>query len=639
MIGQPRQTHAKRVLLECYRRAGCQHAGRFYFRVQSPDRKDHAGLIERKPFLRGCRARPPVNMHVECIAAPGVTGVVTPTKTPAICAEDCTAVGVEPPTHFTEYPGRCFRHSAIRLRSDVEQIVASLFGAVDQICQHRSWRFPTVVRGRISPTVVESHAGLPGAVRLRRFDFLLGGGEIPLESVAIVDDDVRLQLEDHAVNAFRFPLIRGERQADVVPKNVDLAVVGEQLADETVGVVDEPAPRFRNGVGPTGVTGGAVFKYDTRGGGWTDITPGLSGSMVVGGGETLVGANGQSPGVSASGTNRVSAVQALDVGADRQDGPTELRAGGDIAISAPAAPIGGYMALSLDRQRPGTLVVASMNRGSPGDTIWRSTDGGAHWRSLREVSARDVSATPFLRWGRPQADFGWWIAGVAVDPFDSNFVAYTTGATVYATHDVGSKAVAWAPWVEGVEQTAILTLTSPPKGPSLLSGFGDISGFAHEDLNVSPSTLFTNPVFANTNTIDYAGMAPQVVVRSGTPEHRTSLTEATLSFSTDYGRSWSELRLPSTQGAAGRPGGAAVCGVGSRFGIHRNDADTIHYARPGQDVDVRPRVGAWCSGDCGSRGSQSFLCCGLRASHAVREYGWRHDVRLCRHHRSPRGHF
>ena len=258
---------------------------------------------------------------------------------------------------------------------------------------------------------------------------------------------------------------------------------------------------FSNGVGPTGVTAGAVFKYDTRSGRWGDITPGL----------------------------------------------------------VERGPAGGYMGLSVDRQRLGTLVVASMNRWNPGDTIWRSTDGGRSWISLREVSRHDVSATPFLRWGRKQADFGWWIAGIAIDPFDSNFVAYTTGATVYATHDVASKkVVSWAPWVEGVEQTAILTLTSPPEGPSLLSGFGDISGFAHETLNVSPTTQFTSPIFSNTNTIDYAGRAPQIVVRSGTPEHRMSPTEATLAFSTDYGRSWGELPVPSTESLAGRSGDAAV---------------------------------------------------------------------------------
>jgi len=202
------------------------------------------------------------------------------------------------------------------------------------------------------------------------------------------------------------------------------------------------------------------------------------------------------------------------------------------------------------------------------------------------VSARDVSATPFLRWGRPQADFGWWIAGVAIDPFDSNFVAYTTGATVYATHDVGSKAVAWAPWVEGVEQTAILTLTSPPKGPSLLSGFGDISGFAHEDLNVSPSTLLTNPVFANTNTIDYAGVAPRIVVRSGTPEHRTASSEPTLAYSTDFGHSWKELRVPSAELTSGRPGDVAVATAA--------DGSAFMVMRPVPSI-TRDQGGTWAS--------------------------------------------
>jgi xyloglucan-specific exo-beta-1,4-glucanase len=70
--------------------------------------------------------------------------------------------------------------------------------------------------------------------------------------------------------------------------------------------------------------------------------------------------------------------------------------------------------------------------------------------------------------------------------------------------------------------------------------------------------MFANPVFANTNTIDYAGMAPHIVVRSGTPEHRTIATEPTLAFSTDFGHSWSELRVPPVQGEIGRPGDAAV---------------------------------------------------------------------------------
>jgi hypothetical protein len=95
-----------------------------------------------------------------------------------------------------------------------------------------------------------------------------------------------------------------------------------------------------------------------------------------------------------------------------------------------------------------------------------------------------------------------------------------------------------------VEETAVLTLASPPAGPLLLSGFGDIGGFAHDDLNVSPPTQFASPLFNNTNTIDFAGRAPNVVVRSGTPHDNGP----TLAYSTDFGRTWSPLRAPPLRG-------------------------------------------------------------------------------------------
>ncbi len=248
---------------------------------------------------------------------------------------------------------------------------------------------------------------------------------------------------------------------------------------------------YSNGVGPNGVTDGAVFRYDTRSGQWTDITP--------------------------------------------ERGPHHAS--------------GGYMGLSVDAERPGTVVVATLNRWDPGDILWRTTDGGRTWRNVRTLSRRDVSATPFLLWGEPQADFGWWIAGVAIDPFDSGHVAYSTGATVYATRELRNadrgREVLWKPWVRGVEQTAVLTLVSLPKGPHLLSGFGDISGFAHEDLARSPKEQFTHPVFSNTDEIDYAGLDPRVVVRGGTRAPRSVAGAPTLAYSLDYGRSWELLRPPS----------------------------------------------------------------------------------------------
>lgn len=269
--------------------------------------------------------------------------------------------------------------------------------------------------------------------------------------------------------------VPGEPRADLLP-------VRAEVDDRGVLYI-----AYSNGVGPNGVTDGAVYKYDSHSGVWTDITP--------------------------------------------EKGPNRMP--------------GGYMGLSLDRQHPDTLIVASLNRWRPGDILWRSTDGGRTWRGLRDASTRDVTASPFLLWGQPAADFGWWMAGVAIDPFDSNFAAYTTGATVYATHDLQKPSLVWQPWVRGIEQTAVLTVVSPPAGPALLSGFGDISGFAHESLTTSPTAQFTHPVFSNTNTIDYAGLAPQVIVRSGTPAPRDHSPAApTLAFSTDSGKTWSPLAPP-----------------------------------------------------------------------------------------------
>lgn len=240
------------------------------------------------------------------------------------------------------------------------------------------------------------------------------------------------------------------------------------------------------GIGPNGVTDGAVWRLDTNTGAWTDISP--------------------------------------------------------------SRPSGGFMGVAVDRKRPGVIMVSTLNCWQPGDTLWRSTDDGRNWTSLRERARHDVSATPYLNWGNDKPDFGWWIAALALDPFDSDRLVYATGATVYETRNLSAadhdRPTDWTPWVEGIEQTAVITLVSPPKGPQLLTGFGDISGFAHEDLSRSPQRQFTTPVFANTNQIDYAGAAPDIVVRSGTP-HEGVASEghdgSTLAWSDDAGLSWKPL--------------------------------------------------------------------------------------------------
>ena len=206
---------------------------------------------------------------------------------------------------------------------------------------------------------------------------------------------------------------------------------------------------------------------------------------------------------------------------------------------------GGYMGVSADRRRPGRLVVSSVDRWQAGDTIWLSEDEGRSWISLKERSRRDVAAAPWLKWGHEEAEFGHWTAGLAIDPFDSNSIAYTTGATVYRTGDAGRKQLLWRPWVKGIEQTAVITLISPTGGAPLVSGFGDLAGFVHDRLDRAPATMHLEPRLTNTNNLDYAGLAPNVVVRSGTLHAEQPQSGASLGYSEDGGRSWRALRVPA----------------------------------------------------------------------------------------------
>lgn len=241
---------------------------------------------------------------------------------------------------------------------------------------------------------------------------------------------------------------------------------------------------YANGIGPNNVTDGAVWRYTIGTDHWSNITP--------------------------------------DKRADK--------------------PEGGYMGLSVAGE---TVAVSTMNRWRPGDTLWHSTDGGERWSDIGPRSTRDVRASPFLKQGGSHAEFGHWIAGLAIDPFDPRRIAYTTGATLYVTPRIDAAKVAWTPWVRGIEQTAIITMASPGAGAPLVSGFGDIAGFVHDELERSPPFMHLYPHLTNTNNIDWAGQAPRVMVRSGN-RHAGQPVTATLAWSEDGGYRWKPVaaRLP-----------------------------------------------------------------------------------------------
>jgi xyloglucan-specific exo-beta-1,4-glucanase len=140
------------------------------------------------------------------------------------------------------------------------------------------------------------------------------------------------------------------------------------------------------------------------------------------------------------------------------------------------------------------------------------------------------------------------VESLEIDPFDSNHWLYGTGLTVYGGHNLEDwPYVSVSSLADGIEETAILSLISPPGGAQLLSGVGDVSGFRHEDLDTSPEIAFVNPLYATTPSLDYAGNSPLSIVRIG----NDATTAEQMALSTDGGATWS----PQTLATTGQSGG------------------------------------------------------------------------------------
>jgi photosystem II stability/assembly factor-like uncharacterized protein len=105
-----------------------------------------------------------------------------------------------------------------------------------------------------------------------------------------------------------------------------------------------------------------------------------------------------------------------------------------------------------------------------------------------------------------------------------------------------------------------LALISPPEGVHLISGVGDIDGFRHDDVNVSPARgTFAGPRFSSTRDLAYAGRKPEIVLRIGNGGRDVSAHAA---ISEDGGETWKTLASDPPGGNGGQ-GSIAFAADGS----------------------------------------------------------------------------
>lgn len=238
----------------------------------------------------------------------------------------------------------------------------------------------------------------------------------------------------------------------------------------------------------------------------------------------------------------------------------------------------GYSGLSVDRQNPNTIMVTGYSSWWPDTQIWRSTNGGTTWSRIWDWArypnrtfryTQDVTASPWLRWpatplcggGRPGAEvnpkLGWMTEALEIDPFNSNRLMYGTGATLYGstnltTWDLSTTSqITIRVMAQGIEETAVQDLISPPSGAPLISALADITGFRHNDVNVVPSAQAA-PVRGTSVSLDYAELSPSYIVRAANGD--TANCEKSLAISTDGGTTWAAV---SSQ-PSGLTGGGTV---------------------------------------------------------------------------------
>ena len=235
----------------------------------------------------------------------------------------------------------------------------------------------------------------------------------------------------------------------------------------------------------------------------------------------------------------------------------------------------GYAGLSIDPREPGTVMVSTMSRWGPVDDVFRSVDGGSTWHSVGAKIVLDTSGAPFLDFhGTPK--LGWMIGDISIDPFDSDKVMYVTGATIFGTDDVtnaeAGRSTHWEVRAQGLEETAVLDLISPPWGPPLISALGDIGVYRHARLDVvPPDGQASNPVSGSSPSVDYAAKTEGFVVRVA---YGDSLQRG--AYSTDAGVSW--------QPFAGEPAGSTqpgkiVVGTDARTIVWVPGDVPPHYSR------------------------------------------------------------
>ncbi len=186
----------------------------------------------------------------------------------------------------------------------------------------------------------------------------------------------------------------------------------------------------------------------------------------------------------------------------------------------PSAPTGnlqfGYGGVAVSVQNPNIIMVSTIDRYGTGDDVYRSSDGGGTWTGFNAISNHTAANNPWITayyGGSLSGVMGHWITDVAIDPYNSNNAMYNTGYGLWESNNALAGSVNWGFNISGIEETAVNTLASPSSGAHLLMTQGDVGGGRYNTSLSDNSGYFPSPR-QNNFGVDFAQYYASYVART-----------------------------------------------------------------------------------------------------------------------------
>jgi len=202
----------------------------------------------------------------------------------------------------------------------------------------------------------------------------------------------------------------------------------------------------------------------------------------------------------------------------------------------PAGHGGGIGGISVSASDPNYALASTLDWWAP-DEMYRTTNGGTSWTAIGRNATHNTNGVQYLCFGPPNCtspSASGWAGDIEIDPFNQSRAFYVTGQGVWSSKNTdAATGIVWTFEDKNFEETVGIDLTSSVK-TALFAVVGDIGiiRFSTTALDTpSPTGMVTNPKFGNGNSVDFAGLKPDIVADTGTGTQSGG-------YSTDNGLTW-----------------------------------------------------------------------------------------------------